>query len=218
MKIYFLRHGESEHDKDGMLRPDEIHGDGLTDDGETQVEEAAKVLAGLGIVRIISSDTLRSKQSTGIVSKELGIGAENINYDKDLREMGVGKLAEEGKSLADLKQVYAENRQGEYGAETYEEMHARTCRVLNRYEATVSEAMENGNGSILFSGHGHFNSMLRYCICEGTDKPFDKQRFKIHDAQATNASVMVIDMDYKQEFRKAEFIHGGTRKEKQAED
>ena len=217
MKAYFLRHGQAEHDVDGMLRVDEVFGDGLTADGMKQVEEASRILSGLGIARIFSSDALRSKQSTEIVNKEIGLSGGNISFDKDLREMGVGRFAKEGKSLVEWKQICNQDRQDEYGAETYKQMHQRACRVLNRYKELTSNIKDN-NANILFSGHGHFNSMIRYCVCEGLKQPFDKEKFeKIYDVQATNASIMMIDLDLKKEHRRAEFIHGGSRNLKQSD-
>ena len=212
MKIFFLRHGQAKHDKDGILRSDEINGDGLTDYGKIQVGESAKVIKSFGVVRIFSSDTLRTRESTRIVNDELGLSDDCIQYDKDLREVNAGELAKQGKSLACLREVCDANRESEYGIETQEEMYVRACRVLNRYKTQFNEIAKEKDANVLFSGHGYFNCMLRYCISEGLDKPFDRNEYREQYAiGVTNASILMIDMDCKPEFRKAEFVHGGLR-------
>ena len=80
----------------------------LTKKGRQQIKTAAKKLKNKGIDLIYASDFLRTKQTAGIVAKELGL---RIKFDKRLRDidMGIykGKSGEEFfKTLSSRKQRF----------------------------------------------------------------------------------------------------------------
>lgn len=83
-----LRHGESECFKKGILSyKNKGAGCPLTKESRKDIEKIAQKLKKEKIDLIFSSDFLRTKQTAGIVSKELGI---KLKYDKRLREVNVG--------------------------------------------------------------------------------------------------------------------------------
>lgn len=91
---FLLRHGQTpyqvEEDKKETVYPpfeqDEIR---MTKKGEEQIERAAHELKGKKIDIIISSDFPRTKQTAGIVSKELGV--EPV-FNEHLRDLRMGEF------------------------------------------------------------------------------------------------------------------------------
>jgi len=59
----------------------------LTEKGEKQIKATAKSLKKAGIELIFSSDFFRTRQTAGIVAKELGI---RVRFDKRLRDGNLG--------------------------------------------------------------------------------------------------------------------------------
>ena len=87
-KYFFLRHGEAISNKKRLISswPEKFNNH-LTIKGRKQIKKAAKELKKKKIDLIISSDLLRTRQTSEIIKKELKI---NISYDKRLREIGFG--------------------------------------------------------------------------------------------------------------------------------
>jgi broad specificity phosphatase PhoE len=94
MKLYFVRHGESEAN---LLREFSNRGlkHGLTDKGRTQAAELAQKLKGTPVAKIFSSPLLRAAQTTEILAATLG---KPYQLTGALREYDCGVL--EGKSDA----------------------------------------------------------------------------------------------------------------------
>ncbi|MCX6760554.1 MAG: histidine phosphatase family protein [Candidatus Nealsonbacteria bacterium] len=89
-QYFILRHGESLRniEKRASCWPEKIKSP-LTEKGIKQIKKSAKELKKKKISLIFSSDLLRTKQTAGIVSKEIGI---KVRLDKRLREVNVGIL------------------------------------------------------------------------------------------------------------------------------
>jgi len=205
MKLYFLRHGQAENNVTRIYAGEQVLSIGLTALGFKEVEKAAESLSQCGITSIISSDFLRAVQSTEVVNNKLKLPAENIKYDSRLREIEMGVLA--GTRHDSTPDDFRDNPH-KYGAESYEDMYNRVCGFINEIEATEND------GNVLISGHGITNDILAYCVCEGTDKPFDEEEFlRAYRKSIANATVSMIDMDFKKQFRKPQFIHGGEQKD-----
>ena len=205
MKIYFLRHGEAEHNVSGTFSIEDIDDTGLTESGVKEVIAAADVLAELGITRIYSSDYLRAKQTTAIVNEKLKLDSKNIKYDVRLREIFVGDLR--GMIIKNSPKDYLDNPH-KYNSENLEDIYNRVRSIIYDIRTT-----EDRNAVILLSGHDVANSVLMYCACEGTDKPFDEEKcVQVYFERLTNASITMVDMNIKQE-RKVQLIHGGKGKD-----
>lgn len=89
-QYFILRHGESLRnvEKRASCWPEKIKSP-LTEKGIKQIKKAAKELKKKKIGLIFSSDLLRTRQTAGIVSKEIGV---RVKLDKRLREVNVGIL------------------------------------------------------------------------------------------------------------------------------
>lgn len=100
MKLYFVRHGESEAN---ILRVISNRGSrhGLTGRGRQQVAELARNLSGLGDSRIFTSPLLRAIQTAEILSEVLGVRYEVIDA---LREFDCGVA--EGRSDAEAWELH----------------------------------------------------------------------------------------------------------------
>jgi probable phosphoglycerate mutase len=100
MKLYFVRHGESEANvlnefSNGPFKH------GLTEKGKHQSFALAQRLASITITHIFTSPILRAVQTAAILAHELGVPAITVDA---LREYDVGVL--EGKSDAASWQIY----------------------------------------------------------------------------------------------------------------
>jgi alpha-ribazole phosphatase/probable phosphoglycerate mutase len=94
MKIYFVRHGQSESNKKGVLTG---HIDiPLSDEGIEQVKKTSLEISS-DFHEIYSSDLIRCKQTAEIINEKLNV---SITYDSRLRERNFGSLA--GKSWAEV--------------------------------------------------------------------------------------------------------------------
>lgn len=87
-QYFILRHGQSLRNIENIAVcwPEKIYSP-LTKKGEKQIQEVGQKLKKEKIDLIFSSDLLRTKQTAGIVGKELGL---EPKLDKRLREVNVG--------------------------------------------------------------------------------------------------------------------------------
>ena len=100
MRIFFIRHGKDDGNYRGGWSDMPI-----VDEGKEQVKKLAEFLEGkkdeYKIEKIISSDLLRTKQTTEIINEKLKVPVE---YTDKLREMNNGKIA--GMLNADVEKLY----------------------------------------------------------------------------------------------------------------
>ena len=89
MRLFFLRHGQSQANAGGVYAgPDSP----LTGLGRDQAEAAGHKLAGLGITAVITSDLRRAAETAHIAAEAAGIDPARVTPDPRLRELGVGDL------------------------------------------------------------------------------------------------------------------------------
>ena len=100
MRIFFIRHGKDDGNYRGGWSDMP-----LVDEGKEQVKKLAEFLERkkdeYKIEKIISSDLLRTKQTTEIINEKLKVPVE---YTDKLREMNNGKIA--GMLNADVEKLY----------------------------------------------------------------------------------------------------------------
>ena len=137
MKIYFVRHGQTQYNKDSLITG---HDDApLTEEGIRQVEDMASSIPS-GCTGIYSSDLIRCKQTTAILNKKIGLP---VTYDTRLRERNFGSLT--GKKIADLDPITMEKDKNQqydyrlYGGESVED-------VKKRVLACIDDICHAGNG------------------------------------------------------------------------
>ena len=102
--FYIVRHGESEHNVKDVCSGDiskEYH---LTGAGRKQIRALAKTLRNNGIEIIVSSDFLRTKETSDILSEALGL---SVRYDSRLRDINVGDNEGVDRTLCRLEQSKA---------------------------------------------------------------------------------------------------------------
>lgn len=126
MKIYMLRHGETDWNIEGRLQGRmDIP---MNESGKEQIKAIGQFLkdSGFCVGRIISSPLLRAKQTTEIISKAIDFEG-NISFDELLLERSFGKLEGElWSSEIDLNDT-------EYGIESVELLCQRGQEVLLKY-------------------------------------------------------------------------------------
>jgi broad specificity phosphatase PhoE len=157
MKIYFVRHGESEAN---LLQEFSNHGDKhpLTDRGRQQAEALARDLMGIAFHRIFTSPLLRARETAQILSDALNVPTE---INEALREADVGIL--EGRAdpaaWAIFEQIHNAWRAGDLdvrlrGGESFNDIETRFVPFIERLTAEIE-------GNILLVGHG---SLYRFML------------------------------------------------------
>jgi len=124
---YILRHGESVSNVRDVHScwPEKFYSP-LTDKGRKETEAAAKKLKSKKIDLIFSSDILRTKQTAGIVSKELNL---KIEYDRRLREVNIGVF--NAKSMSEFRKSFPREQKNKRfkenpeGGENYNDVRNR---------------------------------------------------------------------------------------------
>lgn len=150
--VYLARHGETDWNRESRWQG---HADiALNDQGRAQAAALAERLRPLGVVRAITSDLSRARETAAIVASRLGLP---LDVDPALRErcFGVfeGLTADECARLhaEDWRRYQADHGQLPAGAERREAVVARmTAGVLRA--ARLDEG--DGVGAILAVSHG----------------------------------------------------------------
>ncbi|MBI4224949.1 MAG: histidine phosphatase family protein [Candidatus Sungbacteria bacterium] len=128
MKIYFVRHGETQYNKDGLITG---HDDApLTEEGIRQVKNVIFSIPS-DCTAIYSSDLVRCRQTTAIFNEKLLLP---VTYDVRLRERDFGSLT--GKKIADLDPIAIEKDKKQqydyraYGGESVENVKERILSCI----------------------------------------------------------------------------------------
>jgi probable phosphoglycerate mutase len=121
--FWFLRHGETDYNARGLSQGAiDIP---LNEQGRAQAKAAASTLVGKGIVSIVCSPMLRTRETAAIVNAELGLP---IRYDPAIREVIFGGM--EGKPLSPWFQDWMDGAFTPEGAESFAELVLRVGRAL----------------------------------------------------------------------------------------
>jgi broad specificity phosphatase PhoE len=157
MKLYMVRHGQSEANQNGLHSG---WGDfELTPLGEAQALAVGEKLKGLVFDKVYSSDLKRA-----IRTQELALPGVNCERTPLLREKNVGELV--GKSFAKLTeqlgQSYVDNkREGDfssYGGENYEDFFERVQKFIKEIERSGHQNV------IAFCHHGVIRLMPHFIL------------------------------------------------------
>ena len=154
MKLYLIRHGESEANiKDVFGGQTQVP---LTARGEEEARNAKKLLDGLSFDKVYSSDLIRA-----IRTQELMYPCEEVERLELLREMDVGELAGKHRSecVALWGEGFMEDRNNSnfvpYGGENREMICARAQKFLEFLEKQPYERVA------VFSHNGFICSVMR---------------------------------------------------------
>jgi broad specificity phosphatase PhoE len=152
MKLYFVRHGESEANTLGIISNRGLMY-GLTDTGHQQAAALAAKLKDIRFARLVSSPLLRAIQTAEIVSRELGVPYEVTDA---LREYDCGSL--EGQPfpphLDDYLHLFSDWQAGQWdshfeGGESLLDIQARFVPFIERITRECGET-----DNILLVSHG----------------------------------------------------------------
>ena len=153
MKIYLLRHGQTDWNIQGRLQGH--RNIPMNMNGKKQIIEIAERLQGLNFVAdiIISSPLDRAKESASIVAEQIGY-KKTIIYDEDFLERSFG-LAE--------GLIWNENMNLDdpvYRAESIEDVCKRAKKAIDKYISCDEK-------SILIVAHGAVLSAVKSVLSQG---------------------------------------------------
>ena len=142
MRIYLIRHGETELNAARILQPPATP---LSERGLAQAEHLAARLARAGLVRILVSDLRRAEMTAEVIARRSGAP---IARDPELAERNFGALR--GRPYAELGlDPFAPGYEPPEG-ESWEVFHARVDRAFERVDAAARAAA----GPIAVVTHG----------------------------------------------------------------
>ncbi len=153
MRIYFVRHGESEAN---LLRQFSARGTrhGLTQRGQKQVAALAERLAGEECIALYTSPLLRAAQSAGILARKLGSPYEVTpalkEYDAGLCEGRSDDYCWQQDGFL-LGEWYDNNWEARLeGGESFNDIRARFLPFIR----FVRERYRGKSGAVVLVGHG----------------------------------------------------------------
>lgn len=145
-EFWFLRHGQTDYNARGLSQGAiDIP---LNEVGRAQARRAAPLLAGRGLVGIVSSPMQRARETAEIVNEELGLP---LVLEPDLREVVFGGM--EGQPLQPWFTDWMEGRMTPQGAESFADITERASGALRRVLVQP--------GPLLLVSHGAFFRAVR---------------------------------------------------------
>jgi broad specificity phosphatase PhoE len=152
--FWFIRHGESEANRDGIIQGRQPSR--LTETGKAQAREAGEWLRGKALDMVLSSPLTRAFETAHIIAEETRTGA--VQTADELTEIDTGIFS--GLSLAQARRAHPEawmafqreSWEGVPGAE-------RIAQLLARAETTWARLVglaEDGKRSVLCVTHSGF--------------------------------------------------------------
>ncbi|PCI02863.1 MAG: hypothetical protein COB81_04665 [Flavobacteriaceae bacterium] len=166
-KIYFVRHGESEHNAVGKFAG--TINSPLTSLGKTQAKETAQLLKDKNISLIFCSDLIRAKTTAFEIQSVINHTQQvPIKLSTFLNEVNFGDIQNKETQQLDGLVYGIESGTGESLPALYKRAN-KALESLNLIKTT---------GNILVVGHGAFSSLL-FAINEGV-KQEDFLSFKQH--------------------------------------
>lgn len=192
MKIYFIRHGESEANIAKMYnsRVDSIHG--LTANGREQIKRSAYEISEVEFDGFFSSNLLRARESANIISKRINKDYEIYN---DIREIDMGIIEGTGGFSADKAyrdvlcrwlmegDIEARVEGGESCAEIRERFHIFYNKIKEKY----GDSLKN----IVVVSHAGFIRSVVPSICSNIPHGYTFKN------KIANGGIAVVDMDSK---------------------
>ena len=172
MKLYFVRHGESEANTRHVISNRESPF-GLTDLGRQQANSLADRLKDIPITAIFSSPVLRARETADILSQSL---RQAYQVTEALREYDCGILEEQSDAASWLmhREIYEDwtlhhnyQRQPE-GGECFLDIQNRFLPFI---EALTHDGLHT-NHHILFVGHGGLFQLMLPLVLTNIDNGF----------------------------------------------
>lgn len=133
---YFgLRHGQAEHNQQNIVSGRKENPHHLTTEGKQEITEAVKILATKKIDLIVSSPYVRTKETAEIVAAGVGLAADQIIYEDDLREIETGL---DGRPVSEYHALFKNTldkfTQTPKGGENLNQLKKRMTKVIDDLE------------------------------------------------------------------------------------
>jgi broad specificity phosphatase PhoE len=172
MKLYFVRHGESEANLLWEFS-NGLHKHGLTEKGRQQAARLAQSLRGAGITRIYTSPILRAVQTAEILADTLGPA---YAITEALREYDVGAL--EGRSdqaswelFRQVNEAWLVRYEWDQRTAGGESFHDIRRRFVPFVEGLLQEEAAT-SGAIVLVGHGGTYRCMLPLVLQNVDFSF----------------------------------------------
>jgi len=105
MKVYFMRHGESEYNVKDLINFDPKVEVNLTEKGKMQVRESAEKLKDVRFDAIFSSELLRTQETAVIMNQGRDL---KVRVDKRIDEISLGMEGERFEGYSKLREAAGE--------------------------------------------------------------------------------------------------------------
>lgn len=166
MRFYAIRHARSMGNEDASLQGEH---NSLAPAGRIQADLLAHRLKQFPIKRVISSETLRAKETAEIISAELGIPFVSCGLFNERRrateEIGIPKEDPKVRVLWELMQTNYGKPGWRYSdEETHDE-------ISNRILDSLSYLEDLGDGTCVIVHSGYLRILLASVICGGRASP-----------------------------------------------
>lgn len=146
MRIYLIRHGETDWNKQKRIQGrEDIE---LNDNGITQAQKCGYVLQGLPIDIIVSSPLKRAKETAEIIA--LSVGINDVMIEDNLIERDYGKLS----GLDPGERELFSNSGQDDGVENWDDLNQRVMNVLKYYSGNIYQNI------VMVSHGGAINAVL----------------------------------------------------------
>ncbi|SRR3989338_2013277 len=157
MKLHFVRHGLTPHNKLGLTNGQTID-ESLAEEGEAQAHQLAEIVP-KNVRHIYSSDLLRARQTAAIINQKLGVG---LTFHPELREIDLGRLT--GKSWKQINELMGRDYRKEsylthqydfrpWGGESAEAVLERIKKFLAQAKKIGQESLVVSHGGIIRTVH-----------------------------------------------------------------
>jgi broad specificity phosphatase PhoE/aminoglycoside phosphotransferase (APT) family kinase protein len=199
MKLYLIRHGESQGNVDRGFIAGRTDPKGLTVKGRAQVARTAWELRQTPIEKIYTSPVARAKESAAILGALWNVPVEEAPF---LQEMSYGKF--EGKyfweMMDEMRPAFERwNKEMHYAFPGGESLGMVSDRVWNGYRELSLDCSKDAN--VVFVSHDAVLSTLLFSLTFGHPAADDltpsyKRAFMrfVHGTNISNASCTVVDI------------------------
>lgn len=174
--IYFLRHGESKANVEGLFagqKEDSL----LSNTGIEQAEAAAQELRNRNFSRIVASKLNRARQTAEVVARVIGFDPSKIEYDDRIMEYDMGSL-----TGTPIRKVTSDELVSAEGAEDAVHFQARVVSFLKEQKDLPED--------ILLVSHAGVGRIIE-CAKQGLDPRtfYDLEPYP-------NAHAVELDLDW----------------------
>lgn len=183
MKIYFIRHGETDWNVNNKIQgSNDIE---LNENGISQAIALGEKFKTLGypIHKIYTSPQKRAKKTAKLLSKAINV---DIEVAHGLEEMNLGRW--EGLTWNEVKEVESEFYKTWYlNRNTYKTPEGESYEeVLLRSLAAIQSILRNESKDIAIVSHG---AVIKCLLCHVNNVPFDQ----MDQFQTGNTSISIIE-------------------------